>query len=919
VDRNGPDALRNLPPIAVRVSLVDGADPESDAALTERCVIVEPVVHPLVEAQLDQVAARPHGGLTRRGRFTWSVGLGERTNTAGLSALFNAVEGFSVFVEDQAVTNSGGPAKLSAVSPWTRAQAVGRLLNGTPCRGILTQALRNQLGGRPYPRNGVPAYGAVTLTADDNNLWVKVVTNEPEEPYTTFDPKILNLRPAGRQVRDPRPMRAVDAIAVCEAVVSHGFTLVDGSEDKAFSRLRRRLAAMVVACPAPGRPALAQVSVGNTINGVWDAVGVQPVTGGAFSTAVLTAGDLVKVLDAVGDNPCFVDPSAADVAAMAAAGPVDDDRLKPYQREVVGLHLSTRFGFVNTLATGMGKTVTTLDAMRRRAAGTGRYRGLVICEAVARSQWADEAAVWFPEALVVNVASRADTDTLVEALDHDGPVLVVTSYALASLAADADPGAVADGPAAAEAAPVGQLTLFNLDGTTETVDLTALVASVAGTPAGYEVAGNGQDTGDTGESTPLGVALVTTFWHDVAADEANPLRTPGIKTSRALWRIRLNAEVAVALTATPIGRSLDDLGRLIAWTRKDPEMFTGHRLDKVFDLSFTDGATSDLAEFHRATHPLVFRRDKSEAADEMPDLDAAAVRLEPTVAEKALAKAAEHELRRVFDELVALLHLKEKAGDDRTEIAKIADDLQAARGAVLGGTTLARMAASDPSALLGSGSAGAALLAAQGLIAAACSDGLTKRRWAVEVCTRRVADGGRVLLFTSFRSVADNLVPELREAGLRVGAVLGGGGRTRDRAIAAFRDGELDVLVSTASGEKGLNLQVATTLIHYDLPWTPEGVLQRTGRVERLGSENDTVEVLFPVMAGTVEERVAGLVVARAMTSMQALDGVRGVDAKDTDLGRSLGTLAASVDTSALSNKRDIALLELTRRVLAAS
>ena len=648
--------------------------------------------------------------------------------------------------------------------------------------------------------------------------------------------------------------------------------------DERYARLERMAARSVSVWPAQGRPAEASCAVGRLVPAaVRQALSVGQVPAGV--TAELAGVDAATVATALpGELAGAVSPHVADVAAMAGATAVTDARLKDYQREIVGVHLATRLGFVNALPTGMGKTITTLTAFRTRAATSRSWRGLVVVEANVRAQWAEQARQWFPEADVQVISARSDADALAGALTAAGsrPVLVICSYALAADAAEAAPVAVVDDD--------GQFRLFS-DGGEQPV------------AAGSE----------------LGRVLMETGWDDLVADEAVGLRNTGTKLAGALWRLRSVSEVAVALTCTPITRGLDDLGRLIAWSRGDADLFRGSRLERSFDLSEDD----QLAGYLRAIGPLVQRRDKSELDGEIPQLSPSVVRLEPTTSEKHLATAARVELKRVYDELVAHMELAEAArtGQDAQALAVAREALVAARGAWLGGTQLARMAASDPEALVGSQSAGAALLAAQGLVDAACEDGGTKRQWCVAYCVDRVAAGDQVLVFTEFASVARRLIAELRDAGLSVGAVLGGGGAARDRDIAAFRAGEVSVLVSTSAGERGLNLQVANAIVHYDLPWTPDGVVQRTGRVQRIGAGSAPVSVVFPIMSGTVEERVASMVVARAVTSLRALDTARGVDARDSELGRALGELAGSVNVDEVGGGH-ARMLAITQQLL---
>ena len=54
-------------------------------------------------------------------------------------------------------------------------------------------------------------------------------------------------------------------------------------------------------------------------------------------------------------------------------------------------------------------------------------------------------------------------------------------------------------------------------------------------------------------------------------------------------------------------------------------------------------------------------------------------------------------------------------------------------------------------------------------------------------------------------------------------------------------DGEVDLLLSTDVLSEGQNLQQAQAVISYDMPWNPQRVVQRNGRVIRLKSPHDDV------------------------------------------------------------------------------
>lgn len=87
----------------------------------------------------------------------------------------------------------------------------------------------------------------------------------------------------------------------------------------------------------------------------------------------------------------------------------------------------------------------------------------------------------------------------------------------------------------------------------------------------------------------------------------------------------------------------------------------------------------------------------------------------------------------------------------------------------------------------------------------------------------------------------------------RVSLITAAGGRGPDRetcsipdVIASFQSGRSDVLTTTDLAAEGLDLQVARTVLHYDLPWSRVRLEQRVGRARRLGSSEASVaSILF--------------------------------------------------------------------------
>ena len=122
--------------------------------------------------------------------------------------------------------------------------------------------------------------------------------------------------------------------------------------------------------------------------------------------------------------------------------------------------------------------------------------------------------------------------------------------------------------------------------------------------------------------------------------------------------------------------------------------------------------------------------------------------------------------------------------------------------------------------------------------------------------------GKRLLLFTEFRDTLDYLVDKLKAWGFRVGTIHGGmkpGSRnepgTRVFSEQQFREGAIQILVATEAAGEGINLQVCNILFNYDIPWNPNRLEQRMGRIHRYGQRKDCLIFNF-VATNTIEGRV---------------------------------------------------------------
>ncbi len=120
----------------------------------------------------------------------------------------------------------------------------------------------------------------------------------------------------------------------------------------------------------------------------------------------------------------------------------------------------------------------------------------------------------------------------------------------------------------------------------------------------------------------------------------------------------------------------------------------------------------------------------------------------------------------------------------------------------------------------------------------------------------------RLLIFTEFKDTLDYLVERFRGWGFRVGFIHGGmkaGSReeagSRLFVEQQFKDGDIQVLVATEAAGEGINLQCCHILFNYDIPWNPNRLEQRMGRIHRYGQVRDCLIFNF-VATNTIEGRV---------------------------------------------------------------
>jgi ATP-dependent RNA helicase RhlE len=100
----------------------------------------------------------------------------------------------------------------------------------------------------------------------------------------------------------------------------------------------------------------------------------------------------------------------------------------------------------------------------------------------------------------------------------------------------------------------------------------------------------------------------------------------------------------------------------------------------------------------------------------------------------------------------------------------------------------------------------------------------------------------RTLVFGRTKFGMEKLSKRLITAGFKAGSIHGNKTQPqRDRAIAAFKSGEIKVLVATDVAARGLDIPDVKYVYNYELPNVPEAYVHRIGRTARAGKEGSAI------------------------------------------------------------------------------
>jgi SNF2 family DNA or RNA helicase len=176
----------------------------------------------------------------------------------------------------------------------------------------------------------------------------------------------------------------------------------------------------------------------------------------------------------------------------------------------------------------------------------------------------------------------------------------------------------------------------------------------------------------------------------------------------------------------------------------------------------------------------------------------------------------------------------------------------------------------------------------------------------------RLQPGAKVLIFTESRDTLDYLEKRLHEWEYSVCTIHGGMKLTeRIKAESVFRN-EAQFMIATEAAGEGINLQFCNLMVNYDIPWNPNRLEQRMGRIHRYGQRRE-VYIVNLVAEDTREGRVLWRLFQKLKEIQAALGSDKVFDVLgDIIQGKNLAQMLLDAAANARSIEEILSELDIT-------
>lgn len=314
--------------------------------------------------------------------------------------------------------------------------------------------------------------------------------------------------------------------------------------------------------------------------------------------------------------------------------------------------------------------------------------------------------------------------------------------------------------------------------------------------------------------------LKTIKWDLVILDEAQAIKNPSTKQTKAVKQLKANSKIA--MTGTPIENSLSDLWSLFDFLNAGL-LGTAKEFTEFTKRLKVDNA--DYSKLRAVVNPFILRRlktDKTVIAD-----------LPEKIEMKAYANLTKKQ--------VVLYNGLVKEIEQKLETAESIER----KGLVLASIMKFKQICNHPDQFLGQ--------------TAFQHEHSGKFERLLEICETIYEKRERVLVFTQFKEMTKPIAEYLETIFNRKGLILHGGTPVKKRGelVEEFCGEEYVpfMVLSLKAGGVGLNLTAANHVIHFDRWWNPAVENQATDRAFRIGQQKN-VMVHKLITSGSIEEKI---------------------------------------------------------------
>ena len=124
----------------------------------------------------------------------------------------------------------------------------------------------------------------------------------------------------------------------------------------------------------------------------------------------------------------------------------------------------------------------------------------------------------------------------------------------------------------------------------------------------------------------------------------------------------------------------------------------------------------------------------------------------------------------------------------------------------------------------------------------------------------------KIVIFTEHKDTMDYLSERLKNSGYTIETIHGGKSVDERQEAQTRFAGPVQILIATDAAGEGINLQFCRLLINWDIPWNPNRLEQRMGRIHRYGQKKDVL--VFNLVAQNTRE---GKVLTRLLDKLELI------------------------------------------------